>query len=64
MTRLVTDWQGSQTITKDQALDLAIEELKKSKWYFEQDGFYSRIIYIDKAINACEQALKENPHGS
>jgi hypothetical protein len=56
MTRLVTDWQGSQTMTKDQALKIAIEAL--DTLMMEKGSIYQQ------AINACKQALKENPHGS
>jgi len=54
MTRLVTDWQGSQTMTKDEALKMAIEYLECPT----QGGQKLTVI------NACKQALKENPHGS
>ena len=63
MTRLVTDWQGSQTMTKDQALKIAIEALEDAQMMIG-DGASSIPDYFLEQINACKQALKENPHGS
>ena len=36
MTRLVTDWQGEQTMTKDEALKMAIKALEACKEALEQ----------------------------
>ena len=45
MTRLVTDWQGSQTMTKDQAIK---KLLNLAEHYF-----------LDEDINACKLALEQ-----
>ena len=47
MTRLVTDWKGEQTMTKDEALKMAIEALEDS------------LTRQDVAINACKEALEQ-----
>ena len=46
MTRLVTDWKGEQTMTKDEALKMAIEALLTGDQHAD-------------AINACKEALEQ-----
>lgn len=47
----------------EESFKLAIQRLEVSNYHFNLDGNYAIQMYNDKAINACKEALAEQPTG-